>query len=209
MKPFILFIGVALLAGCSMRDTVDLDGVKTTQAYDLSDKDGDGVIEARERCAGTAVGANTDNVGCGQIKSVSERKEINILFANDSAYISPEYYPQIEEVAVFLRQYPSTKVTIEGHTSRTGSDEHNTALSQARADAVVAVLSERFSIDRSRLNAIGYGSSRPIVMEQSPEAEIRNRRVVAEVSGDDTAADLKWTIYSVDDASDDSSEITP
>lgn len=209
MKTIIILVGAALLAACSMRDTVDLDGVTTTQAYDLSDADRDGVIEARERCAGTAVGAQINNVGCGQTKTVHERKDINILFTNGSAYIAPEYYPQIEEVAVFLRQHPNAKVTVEGHTSRTGNDERNTELSQARADAVVAVLSERFSIDSSRLSAIGYGSSRPLVMEYSPEAEIRNRRVVAEVSGGDSAADLKWTIYSVDDTSDDLSEITP
>lgn len=201
MKTLTFFLSVTLLAGCSMRDTVNIDEMVTTQTYDLSDKDSDGVIEARERCNDTAQGAGIDNYGCGKIKAINERKEINILFPNDSAYIAPEYYPQIEEVAIFLRQYPTTKVTIEGHTSRTGTDERNTVLSQERANAVTAVLAERFSIDRSRLTAIGYGSNRPIVLEQTPEAEIRNRRVVAEVTGDDTAADMKWTIYSVDDNS--------
>lgn len=199
MKNIILFIAIASLAGCSIRDTVNIETIATTQAHDLSDKDGDGVIEARERCNDTAQGAGTDNYGCGKIKTINERKEINILFPNDSAYIAPEYYPQIEEVAVFLQQYPTTKVTIEGHTSRTGTDERNTVLSQERAEAVTAVLSERFSISRGGLTAIGYGSSRPVILEQTPEAEIRNRRVVAEVTGDDTATDLKWTIYSVDD----------
>lgn len=200
MKTTILFLSVALLAGCSMRDTVNIEDMTTTQAYDLSDKDSDGVVEARERCNDTVKGAGTDNYGCGQIKSINERKEINVLFPNNSAYIAPEYYPQIEEVAIFLRQYPTTKVTIEGHTSRTGTDERNAVLSQERADAVTAVLAERFGIDRSRLTAIGYGSSRPVVLERTPEAEIRNRRVVAEVTGDDTATDMKWTIYSVDNA---------
>ena len=199
MKTIIFGLSIVLLVGCSMRDTVNIEEMTTTQAYDLSDKDGDGVIEARERCNDTAKGAATDNFGCGQIKSINERKEINILFPNNSAFIAPEYYPQIEEVALFLRQYPTTKVTIEGHTSRTGSDERNTELSQERANAVTAVLAERFNIDRSRLTAIGYGSSRPIILEQTPEAEIRNRRVVAEVTGDDTTTDMRWTVYSVDD----------
>lgn len=101
MKTLTFFLSVTLLAGCSMRDTVNIDEMTTTQAYDLSDKDGDGVIEARERCNDTAQGAGTDNYGCGKIKAINERKEINILFPNDSAYIAPEYYPQIEEVAYF------------------------------------------------------------------------------------------------------------
>ncbi|MCL1091340.1 OmpA family protein [Shewanella profunda] len=199
MKTTILFLSITLLAGCSMRDTVNIEEITTTQAYDLSDKDRDGVIEARERCNDTAQGASTDNYGCGRIKAINERMEINILFPNDSAYIAPEYYPQIEDIATFLRQYPTTKVTIEGHTSRTGTDERNAVLSQERADAVTAALADRFSIDRSRLTAIGYGSSRPMILEQTPEAEMRNRRVVAEVTGDDTTTDMKWTVYSVDD----------
>lgn len=199
MKTAILFLSIILLAGCSMRDTVNIEEMTTTQAYDLSDKDRDGVVEARERCNDTMLGASTDNYGCGRIKAINERKEINILFPNDSAFIAPEYYSQIEDIATFLRQYPTTKVTIEGHTSRTGTDERNAVLSQERADAVTTVLADRFNIDRSRLTAIGYGSSRPIVLEQTPEAEMRNRRVVAEVTGDDTTTDMKWTIYSVDD----------
>ena len=102
MKTTILFLSVALLAGCSMRDTVNIEDMTTTQAYDLSDKDSDGVVEARERCNDTVKGAGTDNYGCGQIKSINERNEINVLFPNNSAYIAPEYYPQIEEVAIFF-----------------------------------------------------------------------------------------------------------
>lgn len=201
MKTLTFFLSVTLLAGCSMRDTVNIDEMVTTQIYDLSDKDGDGVIEARERCNDTAQGAGIDNYGCGKVSAINERKEINILFPNDSAFIAPEYYPQIEEVAVFLRQHPTAKVTIEGHTSRTGADERNTVLSQERANAVTAILAERFSIARNRLTAIGYGSSRPVILEQTPEAEIRNRRVVAEVTGDGSATDMRWTIYTVDENS--------
>lgn len=54
MKTLTFFLSVTLLAGCSMRDTVNIDEMVTTQTYDLSDKDSDGVIEARERCNDTA-----------------------------------------------------------------------------------------------------------------------------------------------------------
>lgn len=199
MKTIILLSCIALLTGCSVRDTVNIEEMTTTQAHDLSDKDRDGVIEARERCNDTAKGVGVDNYGCEKIKAINEHKEINILFPNDSAYIAPEYYPQIEEIAVFLRQYPTTKVTIEGHSSSTGTNERNAVLSQERADAVTAALAERFSIDRSRLTAIGYGPSRPLVLDHTPEADTRNRRVVAEVTGNNTMADMKWTVYSVDE----------
>ncbi len=201
MRISILCISIALLAGCSMRDTVNIDEMTTTQANDLADKDRDGVIEARERCNDTVTGAGIDNYGCGKVSAINERRDINILFPNDSAYIAPDYYPQVEAIALFLRQYPATKVTIEGHTSRTGTDERNAVLSQERANAVTAVLTNKFGIDSSRLTAVGYGSSRPIVQEHTPEAETKNRRVVAEVTGNDTMADMKWTIYSVDETS--------
>jgi len=48
MKTTILFLSVALLAGCSMRDTVNIEDMTTTQAYDLSDKDSDGVMSVRK-----------------------------------------------------------------------------------------------------------------------------------------------------------------
>ena len=68
MKTTILFLSVALLAGCSMRDTVNIEDMTTTQAYDLSDKDSDGVVEARERCKDTIKGDGTDDYSGVEIK---------------------------------------------------------------------------------------------------------------------------------------------
>ena len=198
MKLFLTMLAVALLAGCSMRDTVSMDGA-TKQAYDLSDEDRDGVIEAREQCSGTVNGANINNYGCGTVKPIKERSELKVLFPNDSDYIDPQYYDQIKKIADFMQQYPHTKVTIEGHCSKTGSYEHNLTLSQNRANAVTKVLNQEFGIDNSRLTAIGYSFDRPVDTSGTKEAQRRNRRVIAEVTGEDTMADMKWNIYSVDD----------
>ncbi|WP_394391165.1 OmpA family protein [Shewanella woodyi] len=198
MRTFILILSVTLLAGCSMRDIVTMDGA-TTQVHDLNDNDRDGVIVARERCNETFSGATIDNYGCGKIKPINQRQELKILFPNDSYYIDPMYYDQVEVIATFMRQFPNTKVTIEGHCSKTGSYEHNLALSQNRANAVTTALSERFGIEPSRLTAIGYSFDRPIDLSETAMAQTRNRRVIAEVTGEDTTADMKWNIYTVDD----------
>ena len=198
MRTFILILSIALLAGCSMRDIVTMDGA-TTQVNDLNDNDIDGVIVARERCNDTVDGANIDNYGCGQIKPINERQELKILFPNDSFYIDPMYYDQVEVIATFMRQFPNTNVTIEGHCSKTGSYEHNLALSQNRANAVTTTLSERFGINPDRLTAIGYSFDRPIDLSGTATAQTRNRRVIAEVTGEDTTADMKWNIYTVDE----------
>ncbi|MDF0535180.1 OmpA family protein [Shewanella yunxiaonensis] len=197
MKLLLTFMSLLLLAGCSMRDTVSMD-TPTKQVYDLNDHDRDGVIVAREKCLGTVEGANVDNYGCGTVKPIHERSELKVLFANDSFYIDPQYYSQIQTIADFMKQYPHTKVTIEGHCSKTGTYDHNLELSQNRATAVVKVLHEQFGIADDRLTAIGYSYDRPVDTSGTALAQKRNRRVIAEVNGEDTMADMKWTIYSVD-----------
>lgn len=198
MKALLILVSIALIGGCSMRDTVNMD-TPTEQVFDLNDNDRDGVIVARERCNDTVAGATIDNYGCGKIKPINERQELKILFANDSFYIDPQYYDQVETVATFMRQYPNTQVTIEGHCSKTGSYDHNLTLSQNRANAVSSLLSERFGIDNGRVTAIGYSYDRPVDPTNTPEAHKRNRRVIAELTGEDTTADMKWNIYTVDE----------
>lgn len=193
-----MILSIALIGGCSMRDTVNMD-TPTNQVFDLNDNDKDGVIVARERCNDTVMGATIDNYGCGKIKPINERQELKILFANDSYYIDPQYYDQVETIATFMREYPNTKVTIEGHCSKTGSYDHNLALSQNRANAVISTLSERFGIEADRLTAIGYSYDRPVDPTHTQMAHKRNRRVIAEVTGEDTTADMKWHIYTVDE----------
>lgn len=198
MKALLMILSIALIGGCSMRDTVNMD-TPTNQIFDLNDNDKDGVIVARERCNDTVMGATIDNYGCGKIKPINERQELKILFANDSYYIDPQYYDQVETIATFMREYPNTKVTIEGHCSKTGSYDHNLALSQNRANAVISTLSERFGIEADRLTAIGYSYDRPVDPTHTQMAHKRNRRVIAEVTGEDTTADMKWHIYTVDE----------
>lgn len=198
MRYFILLLVIATTSACSMNDIVTMD-TPTKQGFNLNDQDGDGVIEARERCAGTLTGADIDNYGCGAIKAVNDRQDLEILFSNNSDVIEPKYYDKIERVAKLLKQYPQTRAVIEGHCSNRGSYELNLALSQNRANAVTKILEERFGIESSRLTAIGYSFDKPVDTSGTPEAEMRNRRVVAEVTGEDTMANMKWHIYTVDE----------
>jgi outer membrane protein OmpA-like peptidoglycan-associated protein len=198
MKALPIILSFALIGGCASSDIVTMDE-PTNQVFDLNDNDRDGVIVARERCNDTVQGASIDNYGCGKVKPINERQELKILFANDSYYIDPQYYDQVETVATFMRQFPSTKVTIEGHCSKTGSYEHNLALSQNRANAVSSLLSERFGIDNERVTAVGYSYDRPVDPTHTKMAHTRNRRVIAELTGEDTTADMKWHIYTVDE----------
>jgi len=68
------------------------------------------------------------------------------------------------------------RVRVEGHTDARGSLDHNQQLSQLRAEAVRAFLAGR-GIDRGRMDAQGFGPSRPIADERTPEGQDKNRRV--------------------------------
>ncbi|WP_137223434.1 OmpA family protein [Shewanella sp. MEBiC00475] len=197
MKYLMILLTMLTATGCAMNDVVELTK-HTEQNFNLTDMDRDGVITARERCTDTIKGAEVDNYGCGSVKSINERQELNILFGNNSDIIDPQYYDQIEKIANILKAYPSTKVTIEGHTSKRGSYELNLALSQKRAKAVIEVLENSFDIDPNRLNAIGYSFDRPVDDTGTTMAEEHNRRVMAQVTADDTMPVMKWNIYTVD-----------
>ena len=49
------------------------------------------------------------------------------------------------------------------------------------------------------MSAVGYSFDKPIDTSGTPEGEVRNRRVIATVTGEDTMSKMRWTIYTVDD----------
>jgi len=110
-----------------------------------------------------------------------ERLCISLVLDFDSgkADIKPEYRDEIAKVADYLKQYPSTTGIIEGHTDNVGNPEFNMKLSQQRAENVVNYLVENFGIDRARLSAKGYGDTRRISYDDTPEGRRLNRRIDA------------------------------
>lgn len=187
-----------LLVGCASTPIVNMAEQVTVQKYDLSDSDGDGVIESREKCSSSSAGAHVDNNGCGAEITNKVRQELRVNFANNSAVIDPRYYRDIKALADFMERYPDTEVVIEGHTSKQGSSKLNMALSQRRAQAVMDLLVNNYDIATSRVSAVGYGFERLLDEGTDKEAHARNRRIVAELSSEVHIPDMKWNIYSVD-----------
>lgn len=104
---------------------------------------------------------------------------LHIEFDIDRAIIRPEYHDEVAKVGNFMKRYPDTTAVIEGHTDNVGAAEHNMELSQRRAESVVNYLADKFGIDRSRLTAKGYGSTRPIADNATDEGKQKNRRIEA------------------------------
>jgi outer membrane protein OmpA-like peptidoglycan-associated protein len=100
----------------------------------------------------------------------------NITFATNSADINASFYPVLNSVALVLKEFDKTVVDVAGHADSVGSDESNLALSQRRASSVTAYLSSQ-GINPQRLIAVGYGESRPIASNDTPEGRAQNRRV--------------------------------
>lgn len=100
-------------------------------------------------------------------------------FDSGSAEIKPEYRSEIAKLADFMKKFPSTTALIEGHTDNEGSPNANMKLSQARAQAVVDYLVQNFGIEANRLAAKGYGATRRIAYNSTPEGRAKNRRINA------------------------------
>jgi len=145
------------------------------------DDDNDGVKNSRDRCPDSAPGANVDKDGCAIIaKPITI--ELSVEFDTDQATIRSEEIPEVDEVVAFLRAHPSARVTIEGHTDSRGSETYNQALSERRAYAVRDYLIRNTDISPSRISARGYGESRPIASNDTPQGRQRNRRVTAVIT---------------------------
>ncbi|MGF1853619.1 OmpA family protein [Vibrio satsumensis] len=164
-----------------------------TQIYDLEDDDNDGVINARDLCADTQIGAEIDNNGCGSYFESSEKKELHILFANNSTEINPVFLGQIRQMAAFLKRYESTSIELQGYASKVGNSEHNLKLSKERALHVRRALISN-GIQPSRVNIVGHGDSE----FSSDDTEINHalhRKVVASVVGFKGNIKEEWHIF--------------
>jgi len=104
---------------------------------------------------------------------------LKVEFATDSAEIKPRYFDEVDKVGEYMKKYPTTTAVFEGHTDNVGGSEHNMKLSLSRAESVVNYLAGKFGIDRSRLSAKGYGSTRAIAYNSTAEGRQANRRINA------------------------------
>ncbi|PKG84226.1 OmpA family protein [Colwellia sp. 75C3] len=194
---FIIFICVLFLSACSVH-VIDMTPEPTTQKFDLTDSEGDGIIKARDDCPDSNIGAKVGNNGCGSSTVHTVRHRLDVNFDTNSSVVKSEYLPKIKELADFMTEYPQVSVSIEGHTSILGSATHNKKLSKNRARSIKDILIQRFDIASDRITTVGYGFEKLLFEGDDEYSHEKNRRIVAEISSDKSLTDMKWTIYSVD-----------
>lgn len=102
---------------------------------------------------------------------------VGLNFDTGSAELRPEHTVLLGSLERAINEFPESNVVVEGHTDAFGSDTTNLVLSQQRADAVQQYLLDHTPVSPANLTALGYGESRPVANNETPEGRKRNRRI--------------------------------
>ncbi len=151
------------------------------------DSDGDGIPDSIDKCPNEPETINgfEDFDGCPDqgpsliviTKTQIEIKE-QVFFETGSEKIKKQSYNLLNQVAAAIINHVGLgKVRIEGHTDDVGNDAANMKLSQRRADAVRRYLIAE-GVPQTRIEAIGYGETKPIASNQTTKGRELNRRVM-------------------------------
>ncbi len=127
-------------------------------------------MELRERLEGS--GVSVTRVGDNLILNMPG----NITFDVNRDEIKPNFYEVLNSVALVLKEYDKTAIEVAGHTDSTGSESYNQQLSQRRANSVASYLASQ-QINQVRMDAIGFGETRPIASNDTEAGRQQNRRV--------------------------------
>ena len=90
--------------------------------------------------------------------------------------LSASQKAQLDKLSEYMKGKPEAYVVIAGYTDNVGSRDHNEGLSRGRAEMVGGYLKGK-GIDDSRMVLFWYGPNNPIVANDSPENQAKNRRV--------------------------------
>ena len=105
----------------------------------------------------------------------------NIYFDSDSFKLRTESFPELKLLTEFMKLNPTVHIEISGHTDNTGSATYNNNLSEQRAKAVFEYLIKIKSA-KNRIQYKGYGSSKPLVKNNTPEHRQMNRRTEIKIT---------------------------
>tara|TARA_Y100001956_G_scaffold69653_1_gene73085 strand:+ start:2530 stop:3498 length:969 start_codon:yes stop_codon:yes gene_type:complete len=116
------------------------------------------------------------------IKSFNTQVVDSGSFELNSSELKPESKATLNELVVFMNEYPQANVEVVGYTDSTGAAAYNQKLSEKRAKAVADEL-EAQGIDASRITVSGQGENNPIASNDTHEGRVKNRRVEITVPG--------------------------
>src|SRR6185503_1543622 len=104
----------------------------------------------------------------------------NIFFESNKYELKPESQVELDKIVQLLKDNPTLKIQINGHTDNSGNASENITLSGNRAKSVTAYLISK-GIDPGRLSAKGWGDTQPVAGNTTPEGRAQNRRTELKV----------------------------
>lgn len=110
----------------------------------------------------------------GELLAITLKGDVS--FDLNSDIVRPGLYNELDRISQIMIKYPQTSILVEGHTDSTGSDTYNQQLSERRANSVKTLLVQR-GVQGPRISILGYGESRPVATNATPEGRQMNRRV--------------------------------
>ncbi len=142
------------------------------------DGDGDGIADKDDKCPTVAgIGANK---GCPEVKkevlAVFEKALQGIQFETGKDIIKKTSYGILNNVVTIMKENPTYRLDIGGHTDSKGNADKNMTLSNGRALAVQKYLTDN-GVEANRLTAKGYGATLPVADNATKEGCAKNRRV--------------------------------
>ncbi len=160
----------------------DVAGPKENNGCPLTDKDGDGVLDKDDDCP--TVAGPADNKGCPKIakedEAVLAAAFSNLEFETGKDVIKTASLDELSALAELLTKKPNWKLKMSGHTDNQGVAKANLDLSKRRAAAVKKFLASKGIAD-TRLISEGFGQTKPVADNKTPEGRQRNRRVEMKV----------------------------
>jgi len=99
-----------------------------------------------------------------------------INFRYGKAEVDPSSFALLNNIAAVAKRCPDFKIRVEGHTDSDGSEVYNQALSERRATTVAAYLADQ-NVSRANITAKGFGETRPVATNATPEGKSQNRRI--------------------------------
>ena len=169
----------------------DKDGVEDEDGCPETDADNDGVPDESDKCPTEPGPASkiAEKNGCPQLTKLQSDGTIQLLepiqFEFNKSTIKPVSFPILDEVVALMKSRPKIRVGVYGHTDSVGGDAYNLRLSKSRAAACLNYIVDKGGINRGRLESEGYGKTRPVDTNDTPEGRAKNRRVDFKILGGD------------------------
>jgi len=130
----------------------------------------------------SSVGQRPTGVEPGSQADLEQNVGHRVFFAYDQYTLTPQAQATLARQAAWLKEYPSTRITVAGNCDERGTREYNLALGARRAEAARAYLVS-MGVDGSRITTVSYGKERPLDPRSTEDAWSVNRNATTTLSG--------------------------